>query len=75
MGKLTKRQNEVLMAIVQYLEKHHYPPTMKEIGKMLNISSTSTIFAHLEKLRRAGYITWEFGKPRTLRVLKLEGIN
>jgi SOS-response transcriptional repressor LexA len=30
MGKLTKRQNEVLMAIVQYIEKHQYPPTRLE---------------------------------------------
>jgi SOS-response transcriptional repressor LexA len=75
MGKLTKRQNEVLMAIVQYIEKHQYPPTIKEIGEMLNISSTSTVFGHLEKLRQAGYITWEFGKPRTLKILRLQGIN
>jgi hypothetical protein len=32
-------------------------------------------FAYLEKLRRAGYITWKLGKPRTLRILKLQGIN
>jgi SOS-response transcriptional repressor LexA len=75
MGKLTKRQNEVLMAIVQYIEKHQYPPTIKEIGEMLNISSTSTVFAHLEKLRQAGCVTWEFGKSRTLKILRLQGIN
>jgi SOS-response transcriptional repressor LexA len=75
MGKLTKRQNEVLMAIVQYIEKHQYPPTIKEIGEMLNISSKSTVFGHLERLRQAGYITWEFGKQRTLKVLRLQGIN
>jgi SOS-response transcriptional repressor LexA len=75
MGKLTKRQSEVLMTIVQYMEKHPYPPTIKEIGEVLNISSTSTVFGHLEKLRQAGYITWEFGKPRTLKILRLQGIN
>lgn len=67
---LTKRQNEMLLSIVDYIKCNGYPPTFREIGKRVNLASSSTVQSHLEKLKTKGYITWEPGQPRTLRILK-----
>ena len=47
MKNLTKRQNEILDYIKSYIVKYGYPPTVREIGASLGVSSPATIHAHL----------------------------
>ena len=54
MEKLTRRQTDVLNYVKTYIVSHGYPPTVREIGKALNISSPATIHAHLENLEKEG---------------------
>jgi SOS-response transcriptional repressor LexA len=68
--KLTKRQNEVFLSIVDYINCNGYPPSFREIGKRVNLSSSSTVQGFLEQLKKKGYVTWEPHQPRTLRILK-----
>lgn len=68
---LTAKQQEVLQAIQTYIEKHNYPPTIREIGEMVGLSSPSTIHGHLERLKKKGIITYKPSHPRTITIIKL----
>lgn len=69
MVELTKRQNDILTYIKEYMVKHGYPPTIREIGKALDISSPATIHAHLQNLEKKGVIRKGGSKNRALELL------
>lgn len=69
MEKLTKRQNDVLTFVKSYIVSHGYPPTVREIGKALDISSPATIHAHLSNLENKGFIKKEGSKNRAIELL------
>ncbi len=69
MEKLTRRQNDVLTFVKSYIVSHGYPPTVREIGKALNISSPATIHAHLSNLENKGFIKKEGSKNRAIELL------
>jgi SOS-response transcriptional repressor LexA len=68
--KLTKKQSKMLEAINAYINRKGYAPSYRELATIVNLLSASTVKGHLERLKEKGYITWESGQPRTLRVLK-----
>lgn len=69
METLTKRQNEILNYIKAYIVKHGYPPTIREIGADLGISSPATIHAHLSNLEKKGVIRKQDSKNRAIELL------
>lgn len=69
MKELTPRQNEILSYIKKYVASHGYPPTIREIGKDLGVSSPATIHAHLENLEKKGFIRKQETKNRALELL------
>ncbi len=69
MEKLTKRQEDVLNYVKSYIVSHGYPPTVREIGKALDISSPATIHAHLNNLESKGFIKKENSKNRAIELL------
>lgn len=69
MVELTKRQNDILTYIKEYMVNHGYPPTIREIGKALDISSPATIHAHLQNLEKKGVIRKGGSKNRALELL------
>lgn len=69
MEKLTRRQNDVLCYIKKYIISHGYPPTVREIGKALDISSPATIHAHLTNLANKGFIRKDGCKNRAIELL------
>lgn len=66
---LTKRQREILEFIQEYLEANGYPPTVRDIGAAVGLTSSSTVHAHLANLEKAGAIRRDPTKPRALEVL------
>jgi len=54
--KLTKRQQMVYDFIVDAIKQHGYPPTLREIGNHLDISSTNGVNDHLKALEKKGYL-------------------
>ena len=56
MEELTNRQEEILDTIKKYIAKNGYPPTVREIGALLNLSSPATTHFHLNRLEKKGYI-------------------
>jgi repressor LexA len=65
---LSKRQREIFDFVVEYVDRHGYPPTVREIGEAVGLASPSTVHAHLANLERAGYLRRDPTKPRALEV-------
>lgn len=59
-----------MRAIARRMAKHGYAPTIRELGRDLGISSENGVREHLVRLQEAGYLDWEYGKARTLRILR-----
>ena len=56
MDDLTKKQGEVLKFVKEFMVSHGYPPTVREIGEALGLSSPATTHSHLKGLEEKGYI-------------------
>ncbi len=69
MVELTTRQNEILNYIKKYIATHGYPPTIREIGAAVDVSSPATIHAHLANLEKKGFIRKQETKNRALELL------
>jgi repressor LexA len=66
---LTGRQQEIWNFLVDYVDRHGYPPTVREIGEHVGLASPSTVHAHLANLERAGYLRRDPTKPRALELV------
>ncbi len=67
---LTGRQQEIWDYLIEYVDRHGYPPTVREIGGQVGLASPSTVHAHLANLERAGYLRRDPTKPRALELLQ-----
>lgn len=70
MSGLTARQEQVLAYIRECIRANGYPPTVREICAALELSSPSTVHAHLANLERQGLIKRDPTKPRALDVVR-----
>lgn len=66
MGDLSERQSEILSFISKHCAVHGYPPTVREIGLAVGLTSPSTVHAHLAKLEAGGHIRRDPTKPRAM---------
>ena len=66
--ELTGRQQEIWEFLADYVDRHGYPPTVREIGEAVGLASPSTVHAHLANLERAGLIKRDPTKPRALEL-------
>jgi len=69
---ITKRQEDVLNFIKKYIVDHGFPPSTREIGAALGLSSPATVHTHLKKLEDAGCIRKTNSKFRTIEIV---GVN
>jgi len=67
--ELTARQREIWSFVLDYSDRHGYPPTVREIGEAVGLASPSTVHAHLANLERAGLLRRDPTKPRALELL------
>ncbi len=67
--EMTDRQRQVLEFIKSETRRMGYPPTVRDIGAAVGLSSSSTVHAHLEALEAKGLIRRDPSKPRALEVL------
>ena len=68
MEKLTSKQNEILTVIKKFVANKGYAPTIRELCKLCNLSSTATMFVHLKNLTNKGYINQTENKFRTIEL-------
>ncbi len=66
---LNKRQNEIIEIIKNFILNNGYPPSVREIGKEVGLSSSSTVHSHLTQLEKKGYIRRDPTKPRAIELL------
>ena len=69
---LTERQQQIWNYLVEYVDRHGYPPTVREIGEEVGLASPSTVHAHLANLERAGLLRRDPTKPRALELIGRE---
>ena len=65
---LTERQREILDFIDAQMRERGYPPSVREIGEAVGLTSPSTVHSHLATLQRLGYLTRDSTKPRAIEV-------
>jgi repressor LexA len=68
MTDLTPRQRQVLEFVDAEVRRRGYPPSVREIGEAVGLSSSSTVHAHLAALQDKGYLTRDPTKPRAIEV-------
>jgi repressor LexA len=67
---LTKRQQEIFDYVKRHAREHGYPPTVRDIGKAIGLTSSSTVHAHLANLEKLGLLRRDPTKPRAIEVLR-----
>lgn len=72
---LTPRQRRVLEVIKESVERRGYPPSMREIGDAVGLTSTSSVAHQLASLQRMGYLRRDPNRPRAVEIRLPEGAN
>lgn len=70
---LTERQRQVLQFIKDEIRSKGYPPSVREIGEAIGLSSSSTVHGHMARLEEKGFIRRDPTKPRAIEVLDEPG--
>jgi repressor LexA len=68
MTDLTPRQRQVLEFVDESVRRRGYPPSVREIGEAVGLSSSSTVHAHLAALQDKGYLSRDPSKPRAIEI-------
>jgi repressor LexA len=66
--KITARQRQVLEFIEAQMRERGFPPSVREIGSAIGLTSPSTVHSHLNTLQRLGYLRRDPTKPRAIEV-------
>ncbi|MCP5027283.1 MAG: transcriptional repressor LexA [Actinomycetia bacterium] len=66
--QLTGRQRQILETIEQHMRERGYPPSVREIGEAVGLTSPSTVHSHLATLQREGFLRRDPTKPRAIEV-------
>lgn len=70
MDELSERQRQILELIRRKVAERGYPPSVREIGEAVGLSSPSTVHSHLTALVESGYLRRDPAKPRAIEVLE-----
>lgn len=73
------RQEDILHFIYEHTKNRGFPPTVREIGEQVGLSSTSTVHGHLARMEKKGYLLRDSTKPRAMDItpvgLELIGVQ
>ena len=70
---ISNRQKQILLYIQQHMDAHGYPPTVREIGSAVSLSSSSTVHAHLKSLEEQGHILRDAVLTRAIKLTQSGG--
>ena len=68
-GDISDRQRQILRLILDTVDRRGYPPSVREIGDGVGLSSPSTVHSHLSTLVEHGYLRRDPSKPRAIEVV------
>ncbi len=66
---LTEAQNELFIWIKNYVKEFQHSPSIRQMMQAMNLKSPAPIQSRLRHLQAKGYITWQEGKARTLKLV------
>ncbi|MDB9491832.1 transcriptional repressor LexA [Dolichospermum circinale CS-534/05] len=69
MERLTEPQKELYEWLVEYIKLNQHSPSIRQMMQGMNLKSPAPVQSRLEHLRNKGYIGWDEGRARTLRIL------
>ena len=69
MELLTSAQQELFDWLIQYIEQHQHSPSIRQMMQAMGLKSPAPVQSRLEHLRNKGYIDWEAGQARTIRIV------
>lgn len=67
--KLTKRQQEILDYIKDYIQRNHFPPSIRDIAAHFSLASAGGVHKHLNNLKKKGVLTFENNISRSIHIL------
>ena len=67
---LADRQREVMDIVMEYIDEHGYPPTIREIGEKMAIGSTNGVTCHLALIEKKGWVRRDRSLSRGIVVLR-----
>jgi repressor LexA len=70
---ISSRQEKILKFINKKIKESGYPPSVREIAKAVDLSSSATVHSHLKKLEEKGYLKRNPSKPRAISLLSRKG--
>jgi repressor LexA len=65
---LTEKRRQILEFIISFQQDHGYPPSVREIGRSVGLTSSATVHDHIDKLAEGGFLVKDPTKPRALQV-------
>jgi repressor LexA len=65
---LSKAQEELFNWLVQYIDQYQHAPSIRQMMQAMKLKSPAPVQSRLEHLRKKGYVNWEIGQARTLRI-------
>ncbi len=68
-SNISDRQQQILDLILETVQRRGYPPSVREIGDAVGLSSPSTVHSHLSTLVEHGYLRRDPSKPRAIEVV------
>ncbi|OGG95334.1 MAG: repressor LexA [Candidatus Lambdaproteobacteria bacterium RIFOXYD12_FULL_49_8] len=72
--EMTKKQQVIFDYIIEYIEDHQYPPSVRDIAAHFDLASAGGVHKHLKNLVEKGFISLDPNVSRSIRVLKGAGI-
>lgn len=75
MEKLTEAQQELFDWLVQYIHENQHPPSIRQMMRAMNLRSPAPVQSRLKHLQKKGYIDWNEGRARTIRILTEKGLQ
>lgn len=69
-NRLSRRQEQILFFIRESVESRGFPPSIREIGEAVGLSSSSTVHSHLRSLESKGFLKRNPSKPRSIELLE-----
>ncbi len=74
METLTNAQEELYNWLADYIREHQHSPSIRQMMRAMGLKSPAPIQSRLDHLRKKGYIDWNEGKARTIRILQGGGV-
>lgn len=70
LGDLTYIQKRFYYSIKDFIEKNGYSPSYRELARLNGINSVATVNYHMKRLKDKGYIDYQEGRCRTVKIIK-----